>query len=328
MCLSLLACKEPVEVAVVEPALPFEMGAVLDDPGLAATVSSAVGADTLTSERFNRNLIRLKSMFPDVMADSVQEAQIRREIVKQFVVERLIIREAERLGIAANSDDIQARIDEYRRSFPNDEAFAAELERFEQDESDLVDQFELEITRRGIAELVEDQTPVPSNAEVDEFRRSLAESILAQHILFMVDETMTPAVRSNVAETASAVLDSAQSGVNFGNLARRHSDDAGTADAGGQLPWFRRGDMVAEFEQAAFGLAEPGDVSSRLVLTTYGYHIIRLIDTRTDPLIAADSARTLLWRRHVRGAERALVDSLQSAAVVRVNEVLIPGLAD
>lgn len=75
-------------------------------------------------------------------------------------------------------------------------------------------------------------------------------------------------------ETAQALLDSINGGGDFAELARRHSDDPGTAELGGDLGWFRRGRMVREFEDAAFALFD-GEVSN-LVRTDFGYHIIKV----------------------------------------------------
>ncbi len=142
----------------------------------------------------------------------------------------------------------------------------------------------------------------------------------------MIDETMTAQERSDVKEKASAVLDSARSGVNFGDLARHHSDDIGTAQVGGELPWFRRGEMVQGFEDAAFKLKAPGDVTENLVATTYGYHIIRLVNREKDEPVSVDSAKALLWRQQVRKAERNLIESLQANAEVLINPEIIPGI--
>ena len=73
---------------------------------------------------------------------------------------------------------------------------------------------------------------------------------------------------------ADSLLVRAAAGEDFADLAREHSDDAGTASLGGDLGWFRRGQMVPEFENAAFALGA-GRVSN-VVETVFGYHIIKV----------------------------------------------------
>jgi len=75
-------------------------------------------------------------------------------------------------------------------------------------------------------------------------------------------------------EEANTLLDRVLAGEDFGELAKAFSDDVGTAPLGGDLGWFRRGQMVPEFENAAFGLAA-GRVSG-IIETVFGYHIIKV----------------------------------------------------
>lgn len=76
---------------------------------------------------------------------------------------------------------------------------------------------------------------------------------------------------------ADGLLKQIQSGGNFEELAKKNSDDPGSAAKGGELPAFQHGAMVPEFEQAAFALQNKGQLSG-LVKSQYGYHIIQLID--------------------------------------------------
>jgi len=69
-------------------------------------------------------------------------------------------------------------------------------------------------------------------------------------------------------------------GENFATLAVLYSEDPGSATKGGELGFFGRGDMVAEFSAAAFNLKE-GEVS-KVVKTDYGYHIIQLVEKKGE----------------------------------------------
>lgn len=70
-----------------------------------------------------------------------------------------------------------------------------------------------------------------------------------------------------------------EKGILFDSLALKYSDDQGSARNGGELPWFGTGRMVPEFEEAAFNLNNPGEISDP-VKTSYGWHIIKLIDKK------------------------------------------------
>jgi parvulin-like peptidyl-prolyl isomerase len=80
-------------------------------------------------------------------------------------------------------------------------------------------------------------------------------------------------------------------GADFGEIAKQQSTDTSTAENGGDLGWFTRGEMVKEFEDAAFSL-QPGQVSQP-VHTKFGWHIIKSIDHQQDRPMTDDQISKL-----------------------------------
>lgn len=100
------------------------------------------------------------------------------------------------------------------------------------------------------------------------------------HILFKTTGK-TPAEVATIKETAADVLNQVRAGANFGDLAKKYSEDS-TAQAGGELGWLVHGQTVPEFDSMAFSL-KPGEVSG-LVTTVYGIHILKVEDKQVAHL--------------------------------------------
>ena len=110
----------------------------------------------------------------------------------------------------------------------------------------------------------------------DDFRQQ--EEVKASHILVKTeagpDGKVDPKVDAAAKAKAEGILKQLKAGANFAELAKKESDDKGSAINGGSLGFFQRGAMVPEFEKVAFSLA-PGQMSG-LVKTQFGYHIIKV----------------------------------------------------
>ena len=119
------------------------------------------------------------------------------------------------------------------------------------------------------------------NDNIQQF--STPERVRASHILLNTGGKDEAAVRKQAEELLAKI----KGGADFAALAKQFSEDPGSKDKGGDLDFFPRGQMVPEFEQAAFSL-QPGQVSE-LVKTQYGFHIIKVADKQagsTQPLEA------------------------------------------
>jgi foldase protein PrsA len=110
--------------------------------------------------------------------------------------------------------------------------------------------------------------------EDTQFRRGAEEALWARHILIAVAETATQAEKDTAKKKAEDLIAQLKAGADFAALAKANSNDTGSKDQGGQYV-FGKGQMYADFERAAWAL-NPGQITETPVLTTAGYHIIKL----------------------------------------------------
>lgn len=106
-------------------------------------------------------------------------------------------------------------------------------------------------------------------------RYTSAEERRASHILVKADKDMPADQRAKAKAKAEGLLaELRKNPAAFGELAKKNSDDPGSAERGGDLDFFGRGAMVKPFEDAVYAM-KPGEISN-LVESDFGYHIIRL----------------------------------------------------
>ena len=131
------------------------------------------------------------------------------------------------------------------------------------------------------------------------------EVVKARHILKKFPDNATDEQKAEVKVEAEKLLETVKAaiveGEDFAELAKKHSEDLGSAPQGGALrgrnpnlppgDYFARGDMVQPFEKAAFDELAPGEVSD-LVESRFGYHIIKLEEKRPEEIQPFSQARS------------------------------------
>ncbi len=115
----------------------------------------------------------------------------------------------------------------------------------------------------------------------------------ASHILINADKAAPAAERDKARAKAQELLAALKQNPNqFAELARKNSQDSGSASKGGDLDFFGRGAMVKPFEEVAFALKK-GEISD-VVETEFGFHIIRLTDIKVPEQKSFESQRAKL----------------------------------
>lgn len=136
------------------------------------------------------------------------------------------------------------------------------------------------------------------------------ERVHVRHILI-------PASAPDARAQAEALRQQLEQGASFKELARKHSKDPGSARKDGDLGFITRGKMVAPFEEAAFALDKPGQLSA-VVETRFGFHVIELVEKRPAGLQPFEEVKDQLVKEAAGGvaaaARQDLVRSVLEAA--------------
>lgn len=132
------------------------------------------------------------------------------------------------------------------------------------------------------------------------------EEVHARHILV------------NSEDQAKTIITQLKSGADFAKLAKQYSKDPGAAD-GGDLGWFKKGDMVPAFAEAAFAL-QPGQITQAPVHTQYGWHVIQVEGRRQAPPPSFKEASAQLRQEMIHeGIRKEIAAARQGVTIERFN---------
>jgi peptidyl-prolyl cis-trans isomerase SurA len=250
--------------------------------------------------------------------------KVRAELVEQMVDDKLIlIRALKDTSINVSSEEIEEaldyRLEELKSRFPSQGDFERQMALEGLTYRELKNKFREEMRNklykdRLISRELSKISILPS--EVRSFFEVYKDSLPAHpeivklaHILLNVEPSQ--ATLDSARARAARVRDLLDGGADFAQLAEQYSDDP-SASNGGDIGYFSRGDLVEEFEAAAFGL-DIGEISD-IVQTQYGFHIIKCEDKLGDRV----RCRHILCMTSVSDEDRAatirLADSLKTEA--------------
>jgi len=306
-----------------EDAVAYQVGEPLQDSSYAIIVSSEYGSDTLTAADYSQQVQLLMRRIPPNQMNEERRQDLHRNLVQQFATRHVLLGEARTTGVSADTAQVNMQMRQMRSQFQSEEEFQKALAASGMTEDSLRNMAAARVRMQALQEQMASDVNAPSESEIEQYRRDQQqEEISARHILFRVGENAPQDTVDSVRSTAQTILDSAQSGTDFGALARRHSEGP-TASRDGDLGYFTRDRMVEPFADAAFALSDSGDIATEPVRTRFGYHVIQLTGRRMQQMMDTSQARQSLMNEQRQTALEEQRDELLAKAMVRVNPQVV-----
>ena len=276
----------PAAVAVpanAPPGVPGAPVAVKPMPPQIPDVLARVNGEKIERWEFDNAVKRMEARAGGPVPPDKRD-EVLRGVLDQLVAYHMLSQESRARKLPIPDADVDARLAEIRKSFPTEEAFKQGIAA----QGLTLDQLKAQAkTGLEVAKLIETEVNskvVVQDPEVKTFydqnleRFKQGDSVRAAHILIGLPQNATADQKAEAKTKAAAVLKTVKAGGDFATLARANSSDQGSAQNGGDLGFFPKGQMTPAFEEAAFKL-KPGTVSA-LVETQFGFHIIKSIERR------------------------------------------------
>ena len=253
---------------------------------------AVVNGSVITQEDFDREMSRVQHRLLNMgkpLIDS-QIPEIKKEVLENLINRELLYQESQGKGI-------NEQVMTLKKRFPSEAEFKSALMKANLSEAAIKAQIKRGLAIQQFIDAHIAQKATVSDQEIKAFYESRPalfkqpEQVRASHILIKVepqaDESQKTAARKKIEEIQQRL----QKGEDFAALAQEFSQCPSSAK-GGDLGYFRRGQMVKPFEEAAFAL-KPGEVSD-VVETKFGYHLIKVIEKKPETTIAYEDIKDRL----------------------------------
>lgn len=254
------------------------------------------------------------------------DAQFHREALEQILAAILLSEEAQKVGLAATDEEVATRLASLRSAFENEEKFqamvAAEGMTLEEFKKDLKRTMSVEkyVARQIATEVTISEEAQRTFYEQNKTRMQRPELVQVRHILVEVKADAGEEERQAAREELAGLAKRLQDGEDFAALAKEHSDDPGSREAGGQLPPIARGQTLPAFEEVAFSL--PVGQRKDLVETPLGFHIIEVLNRQEEGIAPFEEVQEqlhqMLKSQAVQVEMKARVEALRLKADVQI----------
>jgi peptidyl-prolyl cis-trans isomerase C len=283
-------------------------------------VVAQVNSDSITIAEFTAELFPLVEGYqsPPTPQEESDFKNLKKALLNQLIEKRLVLNEAQKMGITVSDDEVEDAFAFIKRSYPQgrfDEIVRDEATRRRWKES-LHQRLLIEKVINRVSQLT---SPIDEHALRKYYRKHRSEFVVPEQV------RVRQIVVKNRQE-AEGLLRRIKRGESFEELARRHSTGP-EAEIGGDLGFFGRGDMPEEFD-VVFSM-KAGETSN-IVQSPYGYHIFQVVAKRGQSESNFDEVKDQVQKMIVREEEdkifRGWLKKVKKKASIRVNRKVLENI--
>jgi len=248
---------------------------------------------------------------------------VENKILDTLIDRELLYQESEKEGVKVSKEKVNKEIEGLRKKFSDKKAFVDALKAVNLTEAELEDQIKRQL---AIKELIDQKIASKvkiSDKEAKEFYDKhpeyfkKPEEVRASHILVKVPSDADKKKVAEAKKKIEAVQARLKKGEDFSKVAKEVSEGP-SSKKGGDLGYFKRGQMVKPFEDAAFAL-NPGQMSG-IIRTRYGFHIIKVTGKKPASVTpfknVSGKIKAYLKQKKVQKDVQVLIASLRKKAKI------------
>ena len=312
-------CRRLNQIAAILIFVLLSLPAMAADKNPAGGKVAVINGVGITQAHFDKEL---KVHLDRVSRQGQQINEEQTEALKKDVLEGLIEREvlyqeSQKAGIKVDEQKVNDQMAGIKKRFPNEEEFKKALASMGLTEEEVRTQIQRGLAIRGLIDqkvangiVVTDQETKTFYDDNPQFFKQ-PEQVKASHILIKVEPTADDATKAADRKKIEDIRNKLTEGGDFAELAKEYSEGP-SAPKGGDLGYFRRGQMVKPFEDAAFSM-KINEVSG-LVESRFGYHLIKVYDKKPEQTMAYADVKDRI-------AQRLKAEKIQKAAKEYVNNL-------
>lgn len=258
--------------------------------GIAIDVDGAKLTKEQLESEIKRKMEMIKKQVPANRRQQVRE-NVRKQVLTDFTVRTLLTNEINRLNISVNEKEMTDATERLKKSLPQGMTIEDLMKKNKINKEKMQEEIRFGIKINKLVLSQSSGKTKPSEKEISVFYQKnkdkfkMPESVHVRHILVASAQGDNDKVKTEKKAKAEDLRKQLLAGANFVELAKK-SSDCPSKESGGDLGVFRRGEMVKQFEDAAF--TQELNAIGPVLETQFGYHIIQVLEKFAPQTVPLD----------------------------------------